>query len=258
MKPGEMYGLIEILKREGRPDGIVQALTALLQHATDVEVEKHGAFFLEAKTIFDVGANIGDSTRWFRKSYPDATIYSFEPITSTFAALSKGVSKHPLTVCERLALGSVAGQVMMSSNPLGTRNRIFTGPPRRKNQVEIVERVTGEYYCAHHGIDEIDILKIDTEGHDMEVLIGFRSMIARGKIKYIQVEAGMNPENPVHVNIRQFLRWLEPKGYRISSMHSPAHEKGSPVMRRSDIVFVYAPPPSGTTASPTEVVGPPQ
>jgi FkbM family methyltransferase len=242
VKPDDIYGLIESLKAKSQPEGIGDALIALLQHAADMELERHGAFHLEAKTIFDVGANIGNSTRWFRKNYPDAKIYSFEPVSSTFKALSENIGNYRLTFCERLALGADVGQVIMSAKPLNEKNQILAELPKKKASIERVERTTGDRYCASRGIAEIDVLKIDTEGHDLEVLIGFQSMIGDGKIKYIQVEAGMNPENPVHVNLKQFLSWLEPKGYRVSSIHSPAREKNSHVMRRSDFVFVYAPP----------------
>jgi FkbM family methyltransferase len=250
MRPGDIYRLIERLQHGERETAIADALKGLLHHAGDLEIEKYGAFILEAKTIFDVGANVGNSTRWFRQNFPEAKIYAFEPITPTFNALAGNVGQHPLTICERLAFGAESGTVTMTAKPLGTMNKILTEPPSKRRAHEDVQRVTGARYCAQHGIDSIDILKIDTEGHDLNVLVGFRSMIVQGKVKYIQVEAGMNPENPVHVGIRRFMRWLEPKGYRVSSIHSQAREKNSDVLRRSDVVFVYAPPPAAVEVDP--------
>src|SRR5439155_12326181 len=34
--------------------------------------------------IFDVGANIGQSSIWFSKSFPQASIYAFEPFTAVY------------------------------------------------------------------------------------------------------------------------------------------------------------------------------
>lgn len=42
-------------------------------------------------TIFDVGANRGQTYRTFRRDFPQAEIYSFEPVTESFEILSSSL-----------------------------------------------------------------------------------------------------------------------------------------------------------------------
>ena len=43
-------------------------------------------------------------------------------------------------------------------------------------------------FVTEHGIDYIDLLKIDTEGNEMQVLLGLKDFIAEGKVGTIHFE----------------------------------------------------------------------
>lgn len=45
-------------------------------------------------------------------------------------------------------------------------------------------------FCKKNKISKIDLLKIDTEGHELKVLEGASSMLKKGSISYIQFEFG--------------------------------------------------------------------
>jgi len=53
---------------------------------------------------------------------------------------------------------------------------------------EIVDLDTIDSYCNRGGISHIDYLKVDVEGHDLNVLLGAQSMLNQGLIRYIQFE----------------------------------------------------------------------
>src|SRR4029450_11884737 len=44
-------------------------------------------------TLFDVGANVGQSVEKFAIDYPDASIFTFEPDPATFSELQSSVAK---------------------------------------------------------------------------------------------------------------------------------------------------------------------
>lgn len=50
------------------------------------------------------------------------------------------------------------------------------------------QMIRGDEFCQENGIDHIDFLKIDTEGHDLNVLRGFGGMLTSGAISVIQFE----------------------------------------------------------------------
>ena len=51
-----------------------------------------------------------------------------------------------------------------------------------------IETTTLDDYCADLGVSCIDFLKIDTEGSEMEVLIGASGLLADRRIRFIQLE----------------------------------------------------------------------
>lgn len=55
---------------------------------------------------------------------------------------------------------------------------------------EAVQLTTVDQVCAEDGIEQIDLLKIDTEGHEIEVLLGASSMLQAGRIASVQFEFG--------------------------------------------------------------------
>src|ERR1700726_4281936 len=62
----------------------------------------------DATTIFDVGANVGQSAQTYRRLYPQAEIWSFEPFPSTYRDLCRSVNDskfHPveLALSDRIA-----------------------------------------------------------------------------------------------------------------------------------------------------------
>ena len=150
--------------------------------------------------IFDVGANIGQSVDRYRRACPAAVIHAFEPVRQSHAVLLERFGHDAGVHCRRLALGStVKIGALMRASGTSTDNHLLEGTPRPGLPVESVEVSTGEAYCSAHDVDRIDFLKIDAEGHDMEVLKGFLDLLQDHRIGFVQVEASMNPGNRRHV-----------------------------------------------------------
>src|SRR5687768_1091411 len=61
------------------------------------------------KTVFDVGANVGQSTRRYRLAFPDAQIFSFEPVPTTYETLTANLKGDPMVRCENVALSDRTG-----------------------------------------------------------------------------------------------------------------------------------------------------
>jgi len=111
-------------------------------------------------------------------------------------------------------------------------------PEGRHKDVELAEMRTLVSFCQEQGIGEIDFLKIDTEGYDLEVLKGAEQMLDSHQISFIQVEAGMNPSNKKHVSLEKFKEYLEPKEYLLFGIYEQASEKSNVFLRRCNALFV--------------------
>ncbi|MCA1843327.1 MAG: FkbM family methyltransferase, partial [Actinobacteria bacterium] len=63
-----------------------------------------------------------------------------------------------------------------------------TAPPGGGGRAIVVPCTTGDDYLSSHSIDHVDLLKVDVEGHEMEVLRGFRGSFDREAVDVVQFE----------------------------------------------------------------------
>jgi len=132
---------------------------------------KYGVF----KTVFDVGANIGNHTLFFASNSPDAEVYSFEPMPVNYKVLESNIINNSLINRVHLynkAVGSQKGTVRMK---IGVENNNGTAQITEEDNenLETVEVVA---------IDDLelpvpDFIKIDTEGYEIQVLNGMKNVL---------------------------------------------------------------------------------
>jgi FkbM family methyltransferase len=190
------------------------------------------------ETIFDVGANVGQSSLRFASWFPRATVWAFEPFAEAFEQLQQA-TRALETRCFKLALGSRPETLTVALSPLSVNNslRNVTVDPCG----ETVEVTTLDAFAATHEIPHIDLLKIDTEGWDLDVLQGADRLLLSSQIAFVQVEAGMNPHNPKHVPLARLEEHLEARGYTIFGLYGQTPEwTGEARLRFVDAVFCSA------------------
>lgn len=164
----------------------------------------------EPAVVFDVGANVGQSVEDFGNHYPNTRIFAFEPIEKTFEALRSRVEGNDKVSTHRLAFSRRAGTMWMEAKGTSTMNRVV--PQESKNAVS-VEVQSGDAFCAQHGVSDIGYLKIDTEGHDVDVVVGFSGMLRDHRIEFIQVECSFSPHNTFHVEYSRLAALLHSFDY---------------------------------------------
>ncbi len=120
------------------------------------------------KTIVDVGANIGQSVERFHLLFPGCKVVSCEPAPAAFDTLNRRFRGNPLVHCEQLALGACSGTIPFHVfGPLTEYNRVADSAGEGTIQVPIE---TLDNLAERLDLHTIDLLKIDTEGHELEVL----------------------------------------------------------------------------------------
>jgi FkbM family methyltransferase len=191
--------------------------------------------------IFDVGAHLGETCTVLREHYPPAEIWAFEPIPKTYRELEEIAGDLPRIHLLNHALGAVDGSAQMEARGTSGNNHVI-GEDEEPKRVKDVPIARGDTFCGERGIDQINYLKIDTEGHDLQVLRGFQKMLSDFKVDLVEVEAGMNSKNNKHVPLEHFKGYLEPMGYYIFRLYEQAPEfRGVPNLRRCNVVFMSSP-----------------
>ena len=187
--------------------------------------------------IFDVGANIGQTSKWFRLEFPEAKIHAFEPFGAIFNELQKNTANLDVT-CHHLAFSDTSDSrdVPLNTNPLGQTGSIeVTGAGH--GETEKIRLETVDAFCASHGIRSISILKTDTEGHDANVLKGASGMLAEGRIENILSEATIDPHDDGHTNLFGLMEFLAPFGYELYSMYDLNHNHLSGKLQYFNALF---------------------
>lgn len=164
--------------------------------------------------FMDIGANHGTHTIFLRSAVADATIHAFEPHPRSFVILQEQVAG-PNIVLINQAVSDQPGEVTLydfASNIGSTQASLsneavglYTGAILSHT----VSATTIDAYRGANGIERIDLLKIDTEGFDLNVLKGAARSLAAGRIGTIQFE--FIPANiAMRTCMRDFLDLLAP------------------------------------------------
>ncbi|QPC82034.1 FkbM family methyltransferase [Phototrophicus methaneseepsis] len=170
--------------------------------------------FDETCVVFDVGANVGSWSKQVLLVKPNASIYAFEPSSYTFSELKK--NNFPSNVhLNHLGLGKAESELKLQIYGDGHgQNSLHDlyGKPSVSEETVHISTITK--YVHECSMDYIDLLKIDTEGHELFVLQGADSLLKEKRIKTIQFEYGAQYSS-AGVLLADVDRYLREYGYDI-------------------------------------------
>jgi len=173
----------------------------------------------QCEIVFDVGANIGNWMALALDINPRLQVHCFEPSVYTFQRLLERGKK---AVFNNFGLSSERGKRTLwlfsegaGINSLYKRHGLDDGyglPEQIKE--ETISLDTLDDYCERVKVQSIDLLKVDVEGHELEVFKGAERMLAQGKIKRIQFEyGGCNIDSRVF--LKDFFDLFEKNEYKL-------------------------------------------
>jgi FkbM family methyltransferase len=128
--------------------------------------------------VIDVGSNIGQYTLLAAKRVgATGRVHTFEPSATNFALLKRNVSRNGFgdrVTLNQVALSSVSTAQRLLVAPDGGSNFLSSDASVVPNNwaSEIVETTTLDDYVRNRGVERVDVVKVDAEGHDLEILQG--------------------------------------------------------------------------------------
>lgn len=147
--------------------------------------------------VFDVGANKGQYLNLVLKLIhsDDFQIHCFEPSHTTFAYLAANSKEDVRIKLNNIALGKERGEALLYYDSPSSGLACLT--KRRLNHLDKVlgksEKVrldTIDNYCRQNAITRIHLLKMDVEGHELDVLAGAQEMLTKKLIDIVTFEFG--------------------------------------------------------------------
>lgn len=141
--------------------------------------------------VLDVGANVGDWAEEWLSCDTKSRLYCFEIVPPVYNELSSRLSNNSRVNCLPFGLSDTTGETKISYMPSSNSGSSLNVLPwaQKKEEVEVWIK-KGDDFVKEKAINEIFFLKIDTEGHEMNVLKGFEEMFKNKKVINIQFEYG--------------------------------------------------------------------
>jgi FkbM family methyltransferase len=144
-----------------------------------------------ARRIFDVGAHRGDWTALALSHVPAAEIHAFEVVPDVAAATAERFAQLDAVTVNAVGLGDREAEVEIRFFPdAPVLASLHDLPHEAPSERRAGRTITGDAYCEAGGIDRIDLLKIDVEGHELSVLRGFDRLLSGGRVRAVQFEYG--------------------------------------------------------------------
>lgn len=150
----------------------------------------HLPFVDDVRVIFDIGANCGAATRYLAHHHPTASIHAFEPAQGPRRHLERNVAHLDGVHVHPVALGPADAEVPLY---LGLHDDITASTTYREGvnveASELVQVRDTSAWLAEHGIDRIDIVKLDVEGAEVEILRGLVPLLPTTKVLYVEYDS---------------------------------------------------------------------
>jgi FkbM family methyltransferase len=139
--------------------------------------------------ILDAGANIGLSTIWFARQFPQSTLIALEPDEANFNVCSKncsGISR--ITVLRQALLGRSGQASIIDEDVQSWAKRVRLDPDATPSREGVVLAVTIPQVLNASGRKRIDLLKLDIEGSELDIFTSPDCMVWLSKTRYIFLE----------------------------------------------------------------------
>lgn len=197
----------------------------------------------EKPIILDVGANKGLYSTLIKKINPNAIIFAFEPHPITYLSLyEKGKEYNFKTF--NLGIGNENKKIKLydyKNNDGSAHASIYEDVIKTICNSETVEHKIdmvklNDFVPRELNLEKIDLLKIDTEGNELEVLKGFSDYIENRKIQRIHFE--FNKMNVIsRTFFRDFIEYLKDYNlYRMLPYGLVPLKKNKPLLNE---IYVY-------------------
>ncbi len=199
-----------------------------------------------APIIFDVGAHHGRVSLHYRKLFPTATVYAFEPFPESFEQLKKNTAADPMIKAFNFGFSDVAGSKLFSNNASSATNSLFETDDRGAEAwgkgLETTKRITASFstidqFVTEMKIPAIDILKLDVQGAEYLVLEGAAQTLAAGRVNLIYSEVITQPTYKNQKELHEVLGRFHDRGFRVHNIYDLSRTNHG-ALRQIDVIFL--------------------
>ncbi len=192
------------------------------EHVTDNKLTP----LTDDAVIIDVGANMGAMALQFAKRVVNGHVYAFEPTDYSMARLRRNLELNP----QLAARIEVIQSFVSSSNNERPGIRAYASwkvdgltdgekhPIHRgaEKPAEGIGAITLDAFCKSRELAKLNLIKIDTDGHEYEVLLGAKETIKKYR-PFIIFEAGIYAMKERNIDFSFFTDYFSSLGYKLAN-----------------------------------------
>jgi FkbM family methyltransferase len=181
---------------------------------------------LRVSTVIDVGANNGQFSLVARNSFPNAIIYAFEPLAEASQKFELVFSNDRQTFLRKCALGQEAKSAVINVShradsssllPISQlQSKLYPGTHKENEETIMIGRGDAEF--SDVALASPVLLKLDVQGYEMEVLLGFGNLI--DKIDYVYAEISFIELYVGQQLAHQVIQWLAQRGLHLGGIYN--------------------------------------
>ena len=172
------------------------------------------SYVSKVKIIWDIGSSTGSVVSLYLRLFPKAVIYAMEPTIHTFNKFSKYFDGNTRVVPLNYAGSNKENTAKLYHGGTDPQNSL-NSPRLWKGTYELVSTRRIDTLCDELSVDRINILKIDVEGHDLQVLHGAERLFSEGRVDLIIVECSFNNKDLFHANFIDINDYLSSFNYNV-------------------------------------------
>jgi FkbM family methyltransferase len=200
--------------------------------------------YVKNPVIIDVGANEGQSIKRFDLIFNNCVIHSFEPIKKCFDQMVENYPNKKF-IKNNYALGDKNTNKKFFINKhsyTSSFNRINKSydqlhkKDKTKNNIK-VKTITLDTYIDLNKIKKIDILKIDTQGYELNVLKGAKNSLKKNIFHFVEVEIILCDYYEKKINLHQIDRIMCENNFDLFNLQEFTYNKDSQI-KWFDLLYI--------------------
>ena len=190
----------------------------------------------ETHTILDAGASIGDTSQLLANLFPNANVHAIEPNPPFFEQLEDLARINPRIHAHRLALSNQDGTATLRINQSeGTNSLLSTSPHREDPYGDLlattketdVQTKTLDTFLDLNEIEQVDLLKLDLQGSELDAIQGASGALEKGIVRAILCEvlfAKSYENQPTPTALLHQL--VEEHSFTLFNLYQPHYHRG--------------------------------
>ena len=184
-------------------------------------------------TVADIGAFEGDWTLDFLEVFPSSKIIMIEPQTSKGEILRQLCNKFPNVIYKKALLSSASKKVIFHENE--TASHIVNSAASSNNQ-SFTETQTFDEILENINFPLPQFLKLDVQGHELEVLKGAPKALAASEVCMLEISLLLLDESaPLALDVMKFMDEANFQLYDITQFMRRPYDKA---LYQVDVLFV--------------------